>query len=48
MDEKAKQQYLTLFGDSLRKLRLEAGLSQEELAAHPVAEKPARSVLLRF
>jgi transcriptional regulator with XRE-family HTH domain len=32
MDEHKKQEYLTQFGDALRRLRLEAKFSQEELA----------------
>ena len=34
MDEQEKQEYLVKFGDGLRKLRLDAGFSQEELAEH--------------
>jgi transcriptional regulator with XRE-family HTH domain len=32
MDDLLKQNYLAMFGDGLRKLRLDAGFSQEELA----------------
>jgi transcriptional regulator with XRE-family HTH domain len=32
MEEQTKQEYLILFGEGLRKLRANVGLSQEELA----------------
>ena len=32
MEDQAKQDYLVLFGDGVRKLRTTAGFSQEELA----------------